>query len=113
MRIETRTEGDILIVTPLDDRIDASVAMDFKGHLNAWINDGTLRILLDLTYVEFIDSSGLSVLISVLKTLAGKGELLLCSISNTVMSLFKLTRMDRIFKISDSVEEAVKNTGQK
>ncbi|HSO67421.1 MAG TPA: STAS domain-containing protein, partial [Desulfatirhabdiaceae bacterium] len=68
---------------------------------------------LDLTYVEFIDSSGLSVLISVLKTLAGKGELLLCSISNTVMSLFKLTRMDRIFKIYDSVEEALKNNGQK
>jgi anti-sigma B factor antagonist len=113
MRIETRTEGDLLIVTPLDNRIDASAAPDFKGNLHALINDGALRIVLDLTHVEFIDSSGLSVLISILKSLSGKGELMICSICNTVMTLFKLTRMDRIFKIYDTVEDAIKNNGAK
>lgn len=113
MRIETRTEGDLLIVTPLDNRIDASVAPDFKGNLHVLINDGALRIVLDLTHVEFIDSSGLSVLISILKSLSGKGELMICSICNTVMTLFKLTRMDRIFKIYDTVEDAIKNNGAK
>lgn len=108
MRIETRTSDDLLIITPLDNRIDASIAPDFKGHIMNWISEGNIRILLDLYHVEFIDSSGLSVLVSTLKALGGKGDFMLCSICDTVMNLFKLTRMDRIFKIYPSVEEALK-----
>jgi len=108
MRIDTRKSDDLLIITPLDNRIDASIAPDFKGHMLNWINEGSTRILLDLYHVEFIDSSGLSVLVSTLKALGGKGELMLCSICETVMNLFRLTRMDRIFKIYPSVEEALK-----
>ncbi len=108
MRIDTRKSEDLLIVTPLDNRIDASIAPDFKGHMLNWINEGNYRILLDLYHVEFIDSSGLSVLVSTLKALGGKGEFMLCSICETVMNLFRLTRMDRIFKIYPSVEEALK-----
>ena len=108
MRIDTRKSDDLLIITPLDNRIDASIAPDFKGHMLNWIHEGSTRILLDLYHVEFIDSSGLSVLVSTLKALAGRGELMLCSICETVMNLFRLTRMDRIFKIYPSVEEALK-----
>jgi anti-sigma B factor antagonist len=107
MRIESRSEDDWLVVTPLDERIDASVAPDFKGKLFAWVQEGRTRILLELTHVDFIDSSGLSVLISILKALSGKGEISLCSISEPVMMLFKLTRMDRIFRIYGSVEAAL------
>ncbi|MEW6260071.1 MAG: STAS domain-containing protein [Thermodesulfobacteriota bacterium] len=108
MRIDTRKSDDLLIITPLDNRIDASIAPDFKGHILNWINEGNHRILLDLYHVEFIDSSGLSVLVSTLKALGGTGEFMLCSICATVMNLFRLTRMDRIFKIYPSVEEALK-----
>ena len=107
MNIETEKIDDILVLTPCDHIIDASSAADFKGQLAAWIQEGNTRILLNLSLVEFIDSSGLGAIISLLKLLPGKGDICLCCIGDQVMSLFKLTRMDRIFRIYPSSAEAV------
>jgi anti-sigma B factor antagonist len=107
MKIEAENIDGILVLTPCDHIIDASSAADFKGQLVTWIQGGNTRILLDLSFIEFIDSSGLGAIISLLKLLAGKGDICLCSIREQVMSLFKLTRMDRIFRIYPSSAEAM------
>lgn len=107
MKIEAENIDDILMLTPCDHIIDASSAPDFKGQMTAWIQEGNVRILLDLSFVEFIDSSGLGAIISLLKLLAGKGDICLCGIRDQVMSLFKLTRMDRIFRTYPSSAEAL------
>lgn len=107
MKIEAENIDDILVLTPCDPIIDASSAADFKAQLVAWIQEGNTRILLDLSFIEFIDSSGLGAIISLLKLLTGKGDICLCGIRDQVMSLFKLTRMDRIFRIYQSSAEAV------
>ena len=107
MRIETEKIDDILVLTPCDPIIDASSAADFKGQLVTWIQEGNTRILLDLSFIEFIDSSGLGAIISLLKLLAGTGDICLCGIRDQVMSLFKLTRMDRIFRFYPTSAEAV------
>jgi anti-sigma B factor antagonist len=107
MKIEAENIDDILVLTPCDPIIDASSAADFKGQLVTWIQEGNTRILVDLSFIEFIDSSGLGAIISLLKLLAGKGDIALCGIRDQVMSLFKLTRMDRIFRIYPSSAEGV------
>lgn len=107
MKIETEKVDDILVLTPCDTIIDASSAADFKGQLVSWIQEGNTRLVLDLSFIEFIDSSGLGAIISLLKMLAGTGDICLCGIRDQVMSLFKLTRMDRIFRIYPSSGEAV------
>jgi len=107
MKIEAENSGDILMLTPCDHIIDASSAPDFKSQMTAWIQEGNHRILLDLSFVEFIDSSGLGAIISLLKLLSGKGDICLSGIRDQVMSLFKLTRMDRIFRIYASSDEAL------
>lgn len=107
MQFEAEKIDGILMLTPCDTIIDASSAADFKGQLVTWIQEGNHRILLDLSNIEFIDSSGLGAIISLLKLLAGKGDISLCGIRDQVMSLFKLTRMDRIFRIYPSAAEAL------
>jgi anti-sigma B factor antagonist len=107
MNIETENIDGILVLKPCDPIIDASSAADFKSQLVAWIEEGNARILLDLSFIAFIDSSGLGAIISLLKLLSGKGDICLCSIGDQVMSLFKLTRMDRIFRIYPSSALAV------
>jgi len=107
MKIEAEQIADILVLTPYDYRIDASSVADFKGQLVAWIQEGNYRILLDLSQIDFIDSSGLGAIVSLWKLLSGKGDICLCGIREPVMSLFKLTRMDRIFRIYSSSVEAV------
>jgi len=107
MKIEAETIDGILVLTPCDPIIDASSAADFKSQLVAWIQEGNARLLLDLSFIEFIDSSGLGAIISLLKLVDGKGDISLCGIREQVMSLFKLTRMDRIFRFYASSAEAV------
>jgi anti-sigma B factor antagonist len=108
MQIEGKKVGDLLIVTPLEKRLDASAAADFKGKIVDWINAGHHRIVLNLSQVDFVDSSGLGAIVSCLKTLGGNGDLVICGIQETVMSLFQLTRMNRVFQIFPTEAEALK-----
>ena len=108
MQIEGKKVGGQLVVTPLEKRLDASSAADFKGKIVDWINAGNSRIILDLSQVDFVDSSGLGAIVSCLKTLGGQGDLVICGIKETVMSLFQLTRMNRVFQIFPTQTEALK-----
>jgi anti-sigma B factor antagonist len=107
MNFETQSVGNVLVVTLLDRRLDASVSAQFKEDIQAMIAQGTHRILLDFGQVDFIDSSFLGALVSLLKTLHGKGELAVCSLNNNIHSMFKLTRMDKIFTIGADQSNAL------
>lgn len=71
------------------------------------IDPDTKNVLLDLSHVDFIDSSCLGALVSILKSVNGQGELALCSLNDTIKNLFKLTRMDRIFSIKETRQDAL------
>jgi anti-sigma B factor antagonist len=107
MEIEEKKVGDVLVVLPREKRIDASVSTGFKGKMVDWINQGNRRIILDLSHVDFIDSSGLGAIISSLKTIGSDGDLVICGVRETVMGLFKLTRMNRVFQIFTDESEAI------
>ncbi len=107
MQLEDKKIGNVLIVKPLEKRIDASSATDFKGKMVDWVNGGNNRIVLNLSLVDFIDSSGLGAIVSSLKTIGNNGDLVICGVRDTVMSLFRLTRMNRVFQIFVSEEEAL------
>ncbi|NLT22087.1 MAG: STAS domain-containing protein [Syntrophorhabdus sp.] len=108
MEIEERKVGDVLVVLPREKRIDASVSTGFKGKMVDWINQGNKRIVLDLSQVDFIDSSGLGAIVSSLKTLGNDGDLVICGVRETVMGLFRITRMNRVFQIFADESEAIK-----
>lgn len=99
MDIESTSIHGIQVVTPLIKRLDASVAQIFKERIQACIAQGQNKVLLDFSRVDFIDSSCLGVLVSLLKALNGKGELAICALNGNIQNMFKLTRMDRIFII--------------
>ncbi|MFZ1873996.1 STAS domain-containing protein [Serratia sp. D1N4] len=101
MNFDIQSEDGIEIIVPLVRRLDASVAAVFKQELQSFIQQGKHYILLDFSHIDFIDSSCLGALVSILKTLNGRGELALCSLNNNIQHMFKLTRMDRIFTIGD------------
>ncbi len=111
MQLDQRRAGNALIVTPLEDRLDARIATDFKELMTELIASGNTKIVLDLSKVEFIDSSGLGAIVSSLKRMGGRGELVVCGLQETTMTLFKLTRMDRVFQIFDSEQPAVSALG--
>ena len=69
MEIQLRTDGLIAILTPLTDSINASISTAFKGQVMDIIYQKHDLIILNLSEIDFIDSSGLGALISILKTI--------------------------------------------
>jgi anti-sigma B factor antagonist len=107
MRFEESKSGDILIAKVLEARIGADVASRFKEEIVGYVKSGNRAIILDLSDVTFIDSSGLGALISCLKAMGQEGELVLSGTRGTVSSMFKLTRMDKVFRMFNNTDEAV------
>jgi anti-sigma B factor antagonist len=107
MRFEENRVGNILIAKVLDSRIAADVAPSFRADLIEYINSGNRSIILDMGAVSFIDSSGLGALVSSLKAIGSDGDLVLSGTRNAVVSTFKLTRMDRVFRMFGTNEEAI------
>lgn len=107
MQIDGRLFGQVVVVKPMDGRMDAASASDLKGAVVDWVSQGHRLIVLDLERVEFMDSGGLSALFSCLKTVGPKGALVLCSVQKPVESLFDLTRVNRVFKVFKTLEAAL------
>ena len=107
MQIDARQVGDVLVVSPLEPSLDAYGATSFREQMTAFVQQGNRRIVLDLGRVDFLDSTGLGAIVSSLKRFEGNGVLVLCSAGEMVADVFRLTRMDRVFPIASSVEQAL------
>jgi anti-sigma B factor antagonist len=89
--------------------LDASNSKDFKQKMSVFINPGA-QVLLNLTKVKFVDSSGLGSILSCLRQLeAMNGEFRLCCMTKSVRSIFELVRMHRVFQIHLTEEEALRS----
>jgi anti-sigma B factor antagonist len=100
--------GEVVVLRVEERRLDAANAPSFKQELNREIDQGATQIVLDLRGVEFVDSSGLGALVSCLKRLGPLGGVAIAGAGDAVQRLFTLTRMDRVFSLHPTVEEAVR-----
>ncbi|MFD0463003.1 STAS domain-containing protein [Microvirga aerilata] len=71
--LSTDLRNNVLVVRVAEKRIDASKAPAFKDEMTKCIDSGQNQIVLDLSSVDFIDSSGLGALVSCLKRLGPRG----------------------------------------
>lgn len=106
MKLNSTEKDDFTLVRIEEKRIDAVNAPELRQQINELANTGKTRIILDISNVTFMDSSGLGVLVSILKMLGGAGELIIAGANGIVADLFKLTRMDRVFRMCGDAESA-------
>jgi len=111
MDITARKQGPILIATVNDTRIDAAVAIEFKETIRAEAEATEGPVILDLSNVTFLDSSGLGAVVAVMKLLGSSRPLELAGLTDPVAKVFRLTRMDSIFTIHPSVPSDLRATG--
>ena len=108
MSFTSYEKNGVLVVKIDEERLDASTAPDFKKYVLDFVSEGKRKILLNLGQVDFIDSSGLGAIVTVLKRISEDGDLCICNPTEPVKNMFKLTRMERVFKIFGSEDEAIK-----
>ena len=87
---------------------DVYTAPLLRDTLEQRISAGDSRIIVDLDQVEFIDSTGLGVLVGRLKNVRNRsGSMVIVCTAERVLTVFKLTGLDKVFTITDSVGDAL------
>lgn len=111
MPLKASMQGATLVIRALDDRIDAAGAIQFKEQMRDLTATPSARVILDLSNVQFLDSSGLGAVVAVMKLLAPERKLELAGLTPTVEKVFRLTRMDTVFTIHPAVEAGLRQAG--
>ncbi|MDP1525830.1 MAG: STAS domain-containing protein [Rhodocyclaceae bacterium] len=107
LKLEALPENKGAIITIDSENLDAGNVREFKEQIAPILN-GNDVVLLDMSQLTFVDSSGLGALLSCLRTMNNKnGQLKLFAMAKPVQALFELVRMHRIFSIYNTRDEAV------
>lgn len=109
MHMSASEAGQSLVVTINEKRIDAAVAVRFKSRMLDLTKHPAQRVVLDLSNVDFLDSSGLGAVVGAMKQLGKDRQLDLAALTPTVEKVFRITRMDRVFRIYDTTEAALQD----
>lgn len=107
MNLSSQEMAEICVISVNEPRIDAAIAIQFKDRMREKTEATSARIVLDLGQVDFIDSSGLGAIVAAMKQLGPGRRLDLAALNPNVDKVFRLTRMDSVFKIFDTVEDAI------
>ena len=104
------TNQQVVIFSP-QGRLDITTAWQFRLKLQECIEKTTPHIIVNLSQVNFIDSSGLTSLVAGMRD-ADKvqGSFKLCNVHPESKLVFEVTMMDSVFSIYDSEEEALNAT---
>ncbi len=108
MQLTVDRIGQVALVTIPGPNLDAGNAESFKLVTESMMGQGG-HIVLDMSELEFVDSSGLGALLSCLRRFSHfGGELRLCGLTKPVRVLFELVRMHRVFEICNDRAEALR-----
>lgn len=101
---DTRAPFTVLAVK---GEVDVYTAPRLRERLVELVSQGKLRIIVDLEGVDFLDSTGLGVLVGGLKRLrSNDGDLGLVCTQSRILKVFEITGLTKVFPIYDSVDAA-------
>lgn len=100
MNVTIEDQTDRILVKMGERRLDAAIAGEFKDTVRPHIVAGGPDLVLDLSLVEFLDSSGLGAVIALKKALPEGRRMTLYGLTPNVERVFRLTRMDQIFQVA-------------
>lgn len=105
LNIKNEEKGTLISVT---GRMDAVSSPEFEKKLGRLIDEGNVNLIIDLTELDYISSSGLRSILITAKKLKGKnGQILLASLQAIVKEVFEISGFSIIIPIYESVEEAI------
>jgi anti-sigma B factor antagonist len=108
MNFETKRVGDITVFKLNEKRLDTNISGLVKGEFTILLKvEGINKFIVDLSEVESCDSSGLSALLVANRILqSSEGSMRLAAPSEKVHSLIKITQLDRVLPVCDTVDQA-------
>lgn len=109
MKFEVTKNTHHTVLKLKERKLDVSVSPELKGEFILLCRPTLKSLVVDLTEVEFCDSSGLSALLIAERQMRGHGgKVSLVGVHKKVMALLKISQLDRVFQIFDTVAKATK-----
>lgn len=106
----TKRDGHAVLI--LQGEVDLGTAPRFRERLVELVNEGERQVVVDLGQVDFLDSTGLGVLVGGLKRLRSHdGDLRVVCTSPRILRVFEVTGLDQVFSIHESVDAAIGAVG--
>ncbi len=109
MDLNTKRVGNVIVIY-LAGKLDVHVSAEIEKEINKIINsEPAAHLLLNLSRVEYMSSSGLRIFVSTMRILKeSKRKLKLCNMNSAVMKIFEVVELMDMFDIYDTEEAALK-----
>jgi anti-sigma B factor antagonist len=105
--LDTTTQGDTSVIS-LRGEIDVYTAPRLRQALIDLVSQGATDIVVDMDKVDFLDSTGLGVLVGGLKRVkSNDGDLRLVVTQDRIMKIFDITGLSKVFPIHGSLDDAL------
>lgn len=112
-KMDTRTIDNKLPVIELEGEVDVYTAPQLKQQMINLLESGAKQMIIDLSKVEYLDSTALGVLIGGLKRMRETdGNMVLVCPSARIRRVFEITGLDKIFDIYNTADEAQEAVGK-
>ncbi len=107
MEISKRTIDDVVVLELSGKIMGGPDASAFNDELHQLVEAGTKKIVADLSQVNWMNSSGLGILISALTTMRNAGgEMKIAAVTDSIKRLMTITKLINVFDIYDTVDQA-------
>ncbi|HUU54006.1 MAG TPA: STAS domain-containing protein [Armatimonadota bacterium] len=109
LKIDARAEGKETAVLSLAGEVDVANAAQVRDSALKLISSGVKRLVVDLNATEYMDSTGLGMLVGLLKRMRESGGDVLIAVARPrVKRLFEITGLIQVFRIYDDAAAALK-----
>ncbi|MBB6459591.1 STAS domain-containing protein [Flammeovirga kamogawensis] len=108
MRFSVNKSEKYTVLIPEEEKLDSLKAPQLKAEIVTMFQSGTENLIIDLSSVKYVDSSGLSSIL-VANRLAGEvnGRLVLAGLNEHVMKLIKISKLETVLNLLPTVQEAI------
>ncbi len=108
MKIKEKIEDHVAVLSLSGKMMGGPETTALHDHIRSLLNDGIRKVVIDLSGVKWINSSGLGVLMAAMTSIKSEGGLMkLACVTEKVQSLLMITQLMRIFETFETVERAV------
>ena len=109
MNIDVKEQGDVAVLTVKGNMMGGPETIAVHDKVKELIDQKKTKVVIDLSHVKWMNSSGLGTMMGCLTSLKGvDGDLKLCGVTEKVKSLFMITKLITLFKTYATPEEAIK-----
>ena len=113
MQLSVEHVGDVTVAKLCSESLTVTNVKSFRSEMEKFLGSGA-KIVLDMSALHFIDSSGIGALLSCInKAKSINGSVRLCAVTLPVQNILELVRADRFVQVFDMLEDAVHSFGSK